>query len=338
MAAGGASDEESAMKHARRRFLQLVGAAAAGLAVPRTAFAQPYPARPVRVIVPFAPGGTTDTFARLAAQKLSERLGKPFQVDNIVGGTGNAGTGEAARAEPDGHTVLFAFSSYVVNPTLFANAPYDPDRDFVPVTLAVASTHVFTVHPSLPVRTVKDLIALIQSSPGKYDYTSGRVGMPAHLLGEQFRLSLGLNVMHVPFDSTGPAIEAVVAGRPAILLSTPVVVASQIKEGKLRALAVTSTPRSPMLPEVPTLAEAGYPDIEGDSWVGVLVPAGTPKEIITLLNRETVRLIALPDVKQRLLALGFAPIGSTPDEFATRIKAEIAKWARVIRQVGIEAR
>ena len=325
------------MKLSRRQFLHLAVGAAALPAVSRVAWSQSYPTRPVRAIVAFAPGGVTDTFARLMAQKLGERLGKQFYVENITGATGNIGTGQAAKATPDGYTLLFAFSSYVVNPTLFDKVPYDPYKDFEPVTLAVTSTTVLTVHPSVPAKTVKDLVALIRASPGKYSYSSAGAGTQAHLAGEQFRLSLGLDLVHVPYNGGGPAIAAVVGGHTPIGFSSPAASIPQIKEGNVRALAITSKRRSQILPDVPTTAEGGYPEIEGDSWVGVLVPAGTPKDIISLLNREVVKIIALPDMKARLGELGYDLVGSTPEEFAERIKVEIEMWGRVIRAAKIKA-
>ncbi len=324
------------MKIPRRRFLHLAAGAATLSSAPRIAWAQTYPARPVRLIVAFAPGGVTDTFARLMGQKLSEHLGQQFFVENITGATGNIGTGLAAKAAPDGYTLLLAFSSYVVNPTLFNKIPYDPHKDFEPVTLAVASTTVVSIHPSVPAKTVKDLVAVIRANPRKYSYASAGAGTQAHLAGEQFRLSLGLDLVHVPFNGGGPAIAAVVGGHTPIGFSSPAASIPQIKEGNVRALAITSKTRSQILPDVPTMTEAGYPEIEGDSWVGVLVPAGTSKDIISLLHREIVRIIALPDMKARLGELGYDPIASTPEEFATRIKVEIENWAKVIRAANIK--
>ena len=325
------------MKIPRRRFLHLAGAAAALPAAARLAKAQTYPARPVRVIVGFAPGGPTDVFARLVCQKLSENLGKQFYIENIIGGTGNIATGQAAKAAPDGYTILFAFTSHVVNPTMFDKVPYDPIKDFEPVTLAVSSTTVLTVNPSVPATNVKDLVAHIKANSGKYSFASGGTGAPPHLAGEQFRLSLGLDLVHVPFNGGGPAIAAVVAGHTPIGFNAITPAVPQIKDGKLRALAVTSKARSQSLPDVPTMTEAGYPDIAGDSWIGVLVPARTPKEIVTVLHREIAKIIALPDMKQRLATLGFEPVVSTPEEFAKQIGTEIETWGKVIRAANIKA-
>ena len=326
----------STVKLSRRQCLHLAGAAFVTPTLAGLAWAQAYPARPVRVIVPFAPGGTVDVFARVTTQKLSEQLGKQFYVENIAGATGNIGTGQAAKAAPDGYTLFFAFSSFVVNPSLFAKVPYDPVKDFAPVTLAVASTHVLTVNPSVPATTVKELVALIKASPGKYSFASGGTGTQAHLLGEQFRLSLGLDLVHVPFNGAGPAMASVVAGHAPVGFSTLASAAAQITGGQVRALAVTSKARSQLLPNVPTTAEAGYPDIEGDGWVGVFAPAGTPKEIISLLHREIVKIIALPEMKERLPTLGFEPVANTPEEFAERIKVEVETWGKVIRAANIK--
>jgi tripartite-type tricarboxylate transporter receptor subunit TctC len=289
------------------------------------------------MIVGFAPGGPTDVFARLIAQKLSESLGKQFYVDNITGASGNVATGHAAKAAPDGHTLLAAFSTHVVNPILFDKVPYDPNKDFDPVTLAVSSTTVLSVNPSVPAKTVKDLVALIKENAGKYSFASGGTGSPTHLAGEQFRLSLGLDLVHVPFNGGGPAIAAVVAGHAPIGFNALTPAVPQIREGRLRALAVTSKTRSQSLPDVPTMTEAGHPDIQGDSWVGVLVPAGTPKEIIVLLHREIAKIIAVPDMKERLATVGFEPVVSTPEEFAKQMKVESATWAEVIRAAKIKA-
>jgi tripartite-type tricarboxylate transporter receptor subunit TctC len=321
----------------RRLLLQATSFAIALLALPQSAAAQTYPTRPVRMIVGFAPGGPTDVFARLLGQKLSESLGKQFFVENITGGTGNIATGQAARAPADGYTLLVAFSSHVVNPTFFDRVPYDPYKDFEPVTLAVSSTTVLTVNPSVPAKTVAELVALIRSGSGKYSFASGGAGAQPHLAGEQFRLSLDLDLAHVPFNGGGPAVAAVVAGHVPIGFNALTPALPQIKEGKLRALAVTSKTRSQILPDVPTMTEAGYPDIAGDSWVGMLVPTGTPKEIVGLLHREIARIIVVPETKERLATLGFEPVGSTPEEFGNQITIEIERWGNVIRAAHIKA-
>ena len=324
------------MNPRRRRFLHLLAGAAALSAAPSGARAPAWPTRPVRIIVPFQPGGSTDIFARLAAQKLTEHFGKQFYIENVAGATGNVGTAQAARAAPDGHTLLIAFSSYVVNPTLFAKLPFDPDKDFAPVTLAVAAPNLVTVNPSLPARDLKGLVALIKANPGKYTYTSGGVGTQAHLLAEMLRLSQALDIVHVPFNGAAPAIASAMAGHTPIAWATIASAKQALEAGQLRALAVASKTRSQLLGDVPTTAEAGYPDIQGDSWVGLLAPAGTPNEIIGAVQREIAAIIAMPDVKERLPALGFEAVASTPEEFASRIKVETEMWGKVIHAANIK--
>jgi tripartite-type tricarboxylate transporter receptor subunit TctC len=324
------------MNPMRRQLLQSALVALATVGFAQIAGGQDYPNRPVRVIVPYAPGGITDTFARIIAQQLSERLGKQFYVENITGGSGNIGTGQAARAAPDGYSLLVVFSSFVVNPTLFDKLPFDPIKDFEPITLAVSSTTVLVVHPSVPARTVKELVALIKQNPGKYNFASAGTGTQSHLAGEQFRLSLGLDLVHVPFNGGAPAVASVIAGHTPIGFTSPTAAMEHVKDGKVRALAVTGKTRSQTMPEVETMSEAGYPNIKGDSWVGSLAPARTPQEIIGRLQREVAAIIALADMRERLLTLGYDPVASTPEEFAQRINDEIRLWGDVIRQANIK--
>ena len=325
------------MKLARRQFLYLATGAAALPAVSRFAWAQTYPARPVRVIVPYAPGGPTDVFGRLIAQKLSEHFGRQFYVENVGGAGGNIGMGQGARAAPDGYTIVIVGPPIVINPSLYDKVPFDPYKDFDPVTLAVTSPDVLSINPSLPVKTTNDLVALIKAGPGKYSFASPGTGTPGHLVGELFRLSLGLDIVHVPFNSAGLAIGSTIAGHTPIAFTAVPPVVPQVKEGKLRTLAVAGKTRLQALPDVPTMAEAGYPDMEGEVWLAVIVPARTPKELVSLLHREIVRIIALPDMKERLAALGFEPVGNTPEECAAQFRAELAKWSKVIRTAGIKA-
>lgn len=320
----------------RRVFLRSAALVAAAPAMADLAWGEAYPARPVRAIVTYAPGGITDVFARLVATRLSERLGKQFYVENVSGGAGNVGIGQAAKAAPDGYTVLFAFSNFVVNPTLFEKIPYDPYRDFDPVTLAVTSTTVLVVNPSVQAKTVKELVALIQGNAGKYSFASAGHGTQSHLAGEQFRLALGLDLVHVPFNGGGPAVGSVVGGHTPVGFVAPAPAVPMINDGKLRAIAVTGKRRSNILPDVPTMTESGYPEIEGDTWVGLMVPAGAPKEVIDLLHREVVDIIAQPEMKERLTTLGYDPVGSTPAEFAQRIRSEIDTWGKVIRAANIK--
>jgi tripartite-type tricarboxylate transporter receptor subunit TctC len=325
------------MKLPRRQFLHLAAGAAALPSVSCFAWAQSYPDRPVRMVVPYAPAGPTDVITRLLAQKLSERAGKQFYVENMGGGGGNIAMGRVAKMPADGYTLLMINPSYVVNPTLYDKVPYQFEKDFDLVSLAVLTTLVITVHPSVPAHTIKDLVALIKASPGKYSYASPGTGTPGHLVGETFRMSLGLDLVHVPFNSAGLAVGSAVAGHTPICFASPSPAAQQVIEGKLRGLAVTSKMRSQALPDLPTTAEVGYPAVAGDNWQGIVVPAGTPKEIIAFIHREIVSILALPDIKERLAVLGFEPVASTPEEFAELAKVEFAKWAKVIRASNIKA-
>lgn len=325
------------MQFYRRHFLQFAGTTLAATALSRFTTALDYPTRPVRVIVPFAPGGVTDVVARLISGKISDELGKQFYVENIVGGSGNVGMGQAARAAPDGYSILTAFSSFVINPAMFERVPYDPVNDFDPVALAVTSTTVIVVNSELPASNIKELVALIRSNPGKYSYASAGTGTTSHLAGEQFRLAFAPDLVHVPFGGGAPAMASVVAGHTPIGMGAPTVAVPLVNDGKLRALAVTSKTRTQTLPNVPTMAESGYPGIEGDSFVGFVVPAGTPKDIITLLNHEIVRSLATPEMKERQAALGNDVAASTPEEFGQRIRAELSTWAKVIKAANIKA-
>jgi tripartite-type tricarboxylate transporter receptor subunit TctC len=296
-----------------------------------SAFAQNYPNRLVRIIVPFPAGGPTDVMARLIGIKLSERLGQQFIVENIGGAAGNIGMGNAARAAGDGYTILFVSSSYVVNPSLYNKAPYDPEKDFVPITKAAAATHALIANPAVPARSVKELVDLIRAEPSKYTIASPGAGTTPHLSIELFKQSLGLNeLLVVPFSGGNPSIQSVVAGHTPLSFQAIPPATALIKEGRLRALAVTSLKRAAALPDVPTLDELGIKGQEAETMQGVLAPAGTPKEVVNLLQREIAAILELPDVKERVLALGFEPSGITPAEFDGYIKAEIAKWRKVI--------
>jgi tripartite-type tricarboxylate transporter receptor subunit TctC len=321
----------------RRLLLATLGSTFAGSAAPRLAWSQSYPARPVRVIVPFAPGGPNDLAARLIARGLSDQLGKQFYVENIAGAGGNIGTAQAARAAPDGYTILLVAPSYAANPSLFDKVDYDVHKSFATVTMAVTAPTVLTVHPSVEARTVKELINLIRLHPGKFSYASPGAGTPPHLLGELFRLSLQLDLVHVPFSSGGTAIGSTLAGHTPISFGALPPAVPYVKEGKLRALALTSSASSGALPNVPTIAEAGYPEIAADIWSAVLVPAGTPRDIISLLQTEIGKVIKLPEVRARMASLGYEPVGNAPDECSAQIAAEITKWAKVIKDAGIKA-
>jgi tripartite-type tricarboxylate transporter receptor subunit TctC len=311
----------------------------AALLIAGASFAQTpgYPNRPVKMIAPFAPGGPVDAVARVLAPKLSEGLGQQFYVENHPGGSGNIGTALAAKAPADGYTVLVISSTLVVNPSLFAKLGFDTTTDLAPVSLVGVSPQVLLAHPSVPAANLKELVAWVKASPGQYSYAHAGLGTPGYLAGEMLKQAFGLDLVAVSFNGGGPAITSTIGGHTPVLYTSISTAAGHIKQGTVRALAVTGARRSPALPDVPTLAEAGAPGQESDIILGVLVPAGTPQDVIDRLHREIVRIVALPDVRERLSALGFEPIAGTPEEFADRIRWEIDKWAKVIRAANIKA-
>jgi tripartite-type tricarboxylate transporter receptor subunit TctC len=295
-----------------------------------------YPDHPVKVVVPFAAGGPTDVMARLIAQKLSESLKQQFYVDNRPGAGGNIGMSEVARAAPDGYTILVASSSFVVNPSLYAKNPYDPFKNFAPVTLAAASPNILVVKADFPAKSVKELIDLIKKEPGKYTIANPGIGTTPQLAAELFKLSFKLDATSVPFNGAGPAIQSAVGGHTPIAFTALPPTSPQVKAGALRGLAVTAAKRSAALPDVPTMAEAGVPGQESETMQGVLAPAGTPKQIVELLNREIAKAMAQPDVKAKCAQLGFDPVADKPEEFAAYIKKEVDKWAKVIKDAKIK--
>ena len=303
------------------------------------ASAQPYPNRPVRIVVPLAPGGPTDVFARLIAGKLSENYGKQFYVENMPGAGGNIGVGD--RGAKPRQTATPSWSCRTSTWSIrrcTRRSPTSRTEDFEPMTLALDVANVVAVHPSVPVKTLKELADFVKANPGKHSYATGGLGTTPHLMGEQFRLQLGLDIVHVPFNSGGLAVGSAIAGHTPISFGALPPAAPLIQDGKLRALAVSGATRSPALPDVPTLAEAGYPAIKGDAWQGVFAPAGTPAEIVRELNREIVRIIRSPEMAPRWLELGYTPIASTPEDFARQIKGDIEGWGAVIRAADIKVR
>lgn len=297
-----------------------------------------YPARAIRMIVPFAPSGPTDVIARIIAHKMSERTGQPVYIENQGGAAGNIGMGAAARAQADGYTLLIAGSNFLINPNLFESVPYDPFKSFEPVTLICTSPNALAVHPSVPAKSIRELIGLIKANPGKYSYASAGVGTTPHLSGELLRRSFGLDLIHVPFGGGGPAITSSVAGHTPIIINAMPPLAPYVEDGSLRALAVMSDKRVPILPDVPTMAELGISGQESDAPTGVLVPAGTPGEIVDRLNREVTTIVSLPEINRQLTALGYVPVGNTREMFSAWIKIEIAKWGNVMHEAGIKLR
>ncbi len=320
----------------------LFGIIAAGLALSGMAHAQGsgpggYPNKPVKIIVPFAPAGPTDIAARLIATRLSDTLKQQFFVENVAGAGGNIGMGQAAKAAPDGYTILFVSSSYVVNPSLYDKVPYDPYKDFRPLTVAATAANVLLVNPKvIPVESPKALADHIKANPGKYTFASAGTGTTPHLSGELFKLTFKLDTVHVPFGGAGPAIQSIVAGHTPLAFTSLPPAVPHIKSGSLRALAVANNKRVAVLPEVPTLAEAGIPGQEADTFQAVLVPAGVPKEIADFIYQEVVKATKSPDVTAKMEQLGLEIICNTPEQFTQQIKNEIAKWGKVIKDANIK--
>jgi tripartite-type tricarboxylate transporter receptor subunit TctC len=316
-------------------FLRLILAAALLLAGIAVSSAQGYPNHPVRVVVGFPAGGPTDVIARLMAQHLSDSLGQQFFVENIPGAGGNTAAGQVARAAPDGYTIMGISTGFLVNPSLYAKVPYDPIKDFAAVTLVAASPNVVVVNPSVPAKTLPELVQLIRDNPGKYSYAGPGVGSTPHLGGELFRLTYKLDLVHVPFTGAAPAVQATIGGHTPIAFTALPSSLSAIKAGQVRAIGLASSERAEQIPDVPTFAEEGVKDQEADTLTGIVAPAGTPKEIVDLLAREIARSVARSDVRERLAALGFKPVANTPDEFAARIKLEMEKWGKVVRDANL---
>ena len=314
-------------------------AALAALALFSThAEADAYPSKPIRFVVAFPPGGGTDIIARSIAQKLAERLAQQVVVDNRPGAGGNIGTDIVAKSAPDGYTMLMGSAGpLAINASLFATMPFDPVRDLAPVTLAASTPNVLVVHPSLKVQTVKELIALARARPGAINFGSSGHGTPAHLAGELFGSMAGVKLVHVPYKGAAPALSDLLGGQVQIMFSTMPPALPHVRDGKLRALAVTSAKRSPAMPELPTVDEAALPGFEANTWHGVVLPAGAQAAIVERLNREIVAILHLPDVVERLSNQGAEAVGSTPEEFAAYIRSETVKWAKVVRDSGAKA-
>ena len=300
--------------------------------------AQSFPVKPVRVITPFTAGSAIDTLARVVGQKLGDTWGQQVVIDNRIGANGIIGTEAAAKAPPDGYTVYLGnISTLAVNPHLYLKLPYDALRDFAPVTLAATIPVVLVVHPSLPVKSVRELIALAKAHPGQLNYASGGTGSAQHLPMEMLRVETGINIVHVPYKGLGPAFSDVLGGQVPMMFTGVSNVVPYMKTGRLRVLAIGSPKRSATLPDVPTVAEAGVPGFDFDSWTGYLVPVGTPRELIVKLHADITRTLAAPEVRDKLVTLGFDLVGGTPEAFATLIRNDIARFGKLIKAAGIKA-
>lgn len=309
--------------------------ACTALLVSGSAFADQYPSKPVKIIIPFPAGGVTDIAGRLIAQRLSERLGQQFYIENIAGAGGNIGMAQVARATGDGYTVLLSSSSITVNPSLYANMPFDVEKDLIPVTKAGGSPNSWLVNPSFPAKNMKDLVDLIRKEPGKYSVGSPGAGTTPSLSIEQLKHDLKLNFVTVPFAGGGPMTQSLLGGHVPINCGAIGNSMALIREGKIRALGITDKKRLETAPDIPTLDELGIKDQEAETMTGVFVPAGTPKAVVDKLQKEIAAVVKSPDIKARLLELGVVPEGNTPAEFSDYVKADIAKWRRVIADAKI---
>ncbi len=309
--------------------LALVAAAAA---------AQTYPSKPVRLVSPYPPAGVNDLLARIIAPKLGEYLGQPVVVENRAGATGNIGADIVAHSPADGHTLLMGQAGNLsINISLMAKMPFDPVRDFAPITLVAATPNVLVVHPSLPVKSVKDLVALAKAKPGMINYATSGIGSPGHLAAELLNKSAGIKLVHIPYKGAAPALLDVVAGNAQLYFTSPASAMPFMPSGRLRMVAVASIKRSALLPDLPTVAEAGYPDFDVSSWWGVVAPAATPRDVVMRLHAEINRALALPETRARIAELGAEIVTSnTPEQFAAYIRTETVKWARLIREVGVK--
>ena len=310
--------------------------AALAVVLSGSALAQSYPSKPVRVVVPFPPGGGTDIVARTVTPKMAEILGQPFIIENRAGAGGNIGTEAVAKSPADGYTLLVASASTAINTTLIPNLPWDLSRDFAPVVLMVVNNHLLAAHPSLPANNVQELLALARAKPGYITYASYGPGSSAHLTAELFKLMAGVDLLHVPYKGAAPAVNDLLGGQVNIMFADVAALLAHIKSGKLKALGIGAAKRFEGLPEVPTIAESGVPGFEAGGFLGLVAPAGTPPAVINALNAAAQKSLAMPDVRERLIALASPPVGGTPEQFGQHIKREMDKWARVIRAANIK--
>jgi tripartite-type tricarboxylate transporter receptor subunit TctC len=318
-------------------FKSVIPAVALALAASFGALAQGYPSKPIKIVVPYPPGGFNDTLGRTLAAKFTEAWGQPAVVENKPGGNTLIGNDFVAKSAPDGYTLLVVAFPFSVVPSLFKTMPYDTARDFSPVILAATSPNLLVVHPSLPVNTVAELVALAKAKPGTLSYASTGNGSSNHISMELFKSLAGVEIVHIPYKGSGPAVSDLLGGQVHLMFDNTPNVLPQVKAGRLRALGSSGAKRSTLTPDVPTVAEAGVPGYEVTVWFGLVAPAGTPREVIQKLNAEVTKILAMPDVRERFLAQGVDPVGSTPEQFADHIRAQMAKWAKVVHDAGVKA-
>lgn len=318
------------------KYLSCIFICASGLATALPSFAQGFPAKPIRWILPYPPGGGSDTIARPVARKLSENVGQQVIVDNRGGAGGNIGMETAARAAPDGYTIVMGLTAQLaVNPALYQKIPYDPIRDFEPITLLANGAYVLAAHPSLPVKTMKDVIMIAKKRPGEILYASSGNGSGAHLASELLNNMTGIKLKHVPYKGGGPALVDTISGQTQLLFATPIASSGHLKAGRLRAIAVSTTKRVNSMPDVPTIAESGVPGFDAGVWYGMLAPKGTPRDIITRLNEEFRKVLGDPDIRNFLTKSAVEPDGGTPEELGKYMRSELAKWAKVVKAANI---
>lgn len=314
------------------------------LCLPAAAFAQgnqrsadPYPTRPIRLVVPFAPGGSSDTITRIIGPRLAEQMGQQVVLDNRSGGNGAIGTQIIARALPDGYTIGLAYiATLATNPAISGDTGYDPVKDFAPITQLTASANVLAVHPSIAAHSITEFIALAKSKPGQLNYSSGGVGTIGHLSAELLQHAAGIKLNHIVYKGSGQAVIDLLGGHVGIMFSGMAAVAGHAKAGKLRLLAVTGEQRMPIAPQVPTIAESGYPGFDAVGWFGLVAPAQTPKTVINRLNAETIKATQIPEVRERLTAIGFDVVTSTPEAFAHYVQSEFSKWQKLAKSMGLK--
>jgi tripartite-type tricarboxylate transporter receptor subunit TctC len=303
----------------------------------KTGLAQEYPIKPIKVVVPYAPGGPSDIFARILFQKITELSGKSFIIENKPGASANIGIQQVAKSSPDGYTLLLASSAFVINPSLIPTSGYDASRDFAPISLPASSPNIIVVSPSFPAKNFKDFLALIKQNPGKYDYSSPGPGTSPQLTAELLKLRANLDIKHIGYNGGGPALQAVLSNDVPISFAVLPPTVQQINGGKILGLAVTSLTRYPSLPDIPTVAESGVPEFEGETIQFLMAPAGTPKSVIQKLNQEVARALSGQEIRNKLASMGFIVNVLTPDQSEQKIKTEVEKWARVIKANNIQA-
>ncbi len=316
----------------------LILIAIAALAGAGSVYAQPYPSKSIRYVVPYAPGGSTDIVARVLALKLSEAMGQQVVVDNRPGAGGSIGADIVAKSPPDGYTMVTAVTGIMaINQFLYRKLPFDPEKDFAPVTQVGSLPLILVVHPSLPAKSVREFIAIAKAKPGQLNYGSSGVGTATHMTTELFKTMAGVDLVHIPYKGSGQVMGDVIGGQLALIFDQVVSSLPHVQGGKLRMLGITSAKRFQSLPDLPTIAESGVPGYESISWAGVAVPAGTPKEIVARLHVEIVKVLAMPDIRERFLRDGIETVGSTPEQFAEHIRRERIKWAKVVKDSGAKA-